>query len=142
VDDAQSMSQQSRFLPTISNSLAYSMLQNARSSSLRKKLLRLVTPGRHEPQDSALSGAVPEAGQKYPNINQESKSLAEAISASLWKRMQKKLYDPFAARQLKYFKFGGKDIAKDTMLEEENYCQPCKSALTEADTSFVPLEED
>ena len=117
------------------------MLQNARSSSLKKKLLKLLAPGKHKIQDKNTLGDAVETEQKPPNTNQESELIAKAINAILWKKMQKELYDPLAARQLKYFKFGGEEVIKDVMLEEEHDCQPYKSALIEEDTSFMPLEE-
>jgi hypothetical protein len=96
----------------------------------------------HKIQDESTPGdAIFESGRESPNTNQESKFIAKTIHASLWRRMQKTLYDPLAARQLKYFNFGGEEVAKDMMLEEEYCGRPCKSALAEEDSSFVSLEE-
>src|SRR5437773_12274644 len=123
------MFQRSRFLPTISNGLACSMFQNARSPSLKEKLLKLLALGKLKFQDeSTFDDDTLESQQKPPNVDQE--LIAKTINESLWRGMQKTLYDSLAARQLKYFEFGREEIAKDVMLEEE-LCQPHRCALTE-----------
>ena len=86
---AQSMSHNARFLPAISQAVSSSWPRNVQSPILRRKLIQLANP-----PPSALE-------QREEDVVDEEVTtdrLASVVQARLWAMMQRKLYDPLAAR--------------------------------------------
>ncbi|RDW91578.1 hypothetical protein BP5796_02743 [Coleophoma crateriformis] len=85
------MDQNAQFLPSISQAICVSWTQNAQSPSLRQKLLQLAdsVPSHSNENNSGL-GATGATDR-----------LTSVVQSRLWTMMQRKLYDPSAARHLR-----------------------------------------
>lgn len=91
----QAMSQRSQFVPTISHALSISLLRNAQSPSLRRKLLSLVSNPVQPPNNDVMMGAVDDRSDFAGNVI--SQTLGRIIEERLWTTMHHYLYRPPSA---------------------------------------------
>ena len=105
----QPMSHNAQYLPTISQAISHSWPRNVQSPIFMQKLSQLANspPSSLEHNDEdAMEEATTER-------------LASVVQARLWSMMQKKLYDPTAARILFNPRSSDKTTAESEMIEEE-----------------------
>jgi hypothetical protein len=97
-DHRQAMSQRSRFIPTISHTLSVSLLRNAQSPSLRRKLLSLVSNPAQSPRNDVMVDPVDDIDDHSGRAgHRTSQALCRAVEARLWAMMQRSLYHPSSA---------------------------------------------
>jgi hypothetical protein len=92
------MSQRSKFLLPISSAFTKSILRNAQSPSLQRKLLRLRST---VPEYSDQHGVAQNREACDRDASPVIREISQTIQSNLWRMMQISLYDPLAARRLK-----------------------------------------
>lgn len=132
------MAQRAVFIPTLGHALSHSMRKNARSSTLKGKLERL----------EALS--TNRYGHASRHCDDEATNLHDALSAKLWRLIQRELLDPNAARRLKPLRsINVTSLAADPddeiLAEDTTFCDGIEPGLTfedvEDDLLFEPSQE-
>lgn len=98
LSDLQAISQRSQFIPTISHALSVSLLRNAQSPSLRRKLLSLLSNLVQPPDDNVMMDPVDDIDNQSDLAGRlTSRSLGQIIEERLWAMMQHSLYRPSSA---------------------------------------------
>ncbi len=86
------MSQRSKFIPTISHALSVSLLRNAQSPGLRRKLLSLVSNPAQPCNSNALMDPVNGMNDRPDHLGHpESWDVSRAVEERLWAMMQRSL---------------------------------------------------
>lgn len=91
----QAMSQRSQFIPAISHALSASLLRNAQSPSLRRKLLSLASNPVQPPDNDIMMDPVDGINNRSDFAGHLiSRTLGRIIGERLWAMMQHSLYHP------------------------------------------------
>jgi hypothetical protein len=112
--DKQAISKRSRFASTISHILSTSLLHNAQSPSLQRKIKGLDV-GQSQSKGDCGSGS--HLGRDAADVSHR---IGQAMQANIWAMMQLCLYDPLAARRLQPSDSGAHDDSlwrEDEMLD-------------------------
>jgi hypothetical protein len=100
-DHCQAMSQRSQFIPTISHALSVSLMRNAQSPSLRRKLLSLVLNPVQPPDNDVMMDSVHDINNRSDFTSHlTSRALGRIIEERLWAMMQHSLYQPLSTPRI------------------------------------------
>jgi len=94
-DHRQAVSQRSQFIPIISHALSVSLLRNAQSPGLQRKLLFLVSNPAKPPDSNVILEPVDDIHDRSDFAsNSRSRHLSRVVEGRLWAMMQRSLYRP------------------------------------------------
>jgi hypothetical protein len=97
----QAISHRSQFIPTISHTLSVSLLRNAQSPSLRRKLLSMVSSRISQRNNSVVLDPVNDIDDRSDYAgHQTSRSLGRVVEERLWVMLQCSLNYPLSARHV------------------------------------------
>ncbi|RDL37994.1 uncharacterized protein BP5553_05427 [Venustampulla echinocandica] len=123
-----SMANNVRFIPTISQAISSTLLRNVQSPSLRKKLIGLANLATSTPQKQNMGPAYEASG-----------CLAAVAQARLWSMMQRKLYDPSESKKLSWKTSYSADQATAIECEDQ---QPFEDLLVQVRDENGQATED